>query len=372
MTWRLDGSEGPLRMRNKLERHDAVSTDGPVAGRRKARDAIPSADELSSAVSRVAAAPWEDPFALALGDSAPIQEEGALADASLLTSEHHATPPKPTVDGEHSEEESFQEVEDDSSNKLRLVSRALQAGDTVEEAHNIVRIVGVDALPGLLILGKRNLYLIDGLVQTAEGQVVEADQAPRDVLSIPSGTLADLDSNDQRSHRWPYSDVVETNKRAFLFRDVALELYFADKQNFLIVCKDRKERAAVVSKMAYKVGNGPKSIVNSLVLDAIARAVVDTRAEQLDAMTRKWQNREISNFAYIQMLNQHANRTPNDVTQYPVFPWVIADYASQILDLTRSASYRDLTLPMGALTPARKEAAVERYKATEDVGETPL
>lgn len=292
-----------------------------------------------------------------------------------LTADHPASSPvKPTTapEGEESEDESFQDMDDGSSNKLRLVEKALQAGDTVEVAHNIVRIVGVDALPGLLILGKRNLYLIDGLVQTAEGQVVEADQAPRDILSIPSGTLADLDPNDQRSHRWSYNDVVETNKRAFLFRDVALEIYFADKLSFLIVFKDQKERSAVVAKMAAKMGTGPRSVVNSILLDAIARAVVDTRAEQLDSMTRKWQNREISNFAYIQMLNQHANRTPNDVTQYPVFPWVIADYTSQTLDLSKPGSYRDLSRPMGALTEARKEAAVERYKATEDVGEPPL
>jgi hypothetical protein len=43
---------------------------------RKLRDAIPSVDELSSAVSRVNVAPWEDPFALALGQAAPIEEEG--------------------------------------------------------------------------------------------------------------------------------------------------------------------------------------------------------------------------------------------------------------------------------------------------------
>jgi hypothetical protein len=61
-----------------------------------------------------------------------------------------------------------------------------------------------------------------------------------------------------------------------------------------------------------------------------------------------------------------------DVTQYPVFPWVLADYTSQKLDLDKVSTYRDLTLPMGALTPARKEAAVERYTATQGVGEQPL
>lgn len=63
---------------------------------------------------------------------------------------------------------------------------------------------------------------------------------------------------------------------------------------------------------------------------------------------------------------------PLDVTQYPVFPWVLADYSSQNLDLEQLDTYRDLSMPMGALTAPRREAAEERYLATEGVGEKPL
>ncbi|BEI85638.1 hypothetical protein CcaverHIS002_0510390 [Cutaneotrichosporon cavernicola] len=364
-TWRLDGSEGPLRMRIRLERTDAVDAPGRQKIRANLRDAIPGTDELSSAVSRINAAPWEDPFSLAMGESMAEEQPAG-------------TPTKPTAPADpsqagddESDDDAYHEVEDESTNKMRLVAKALQAGDVVESAHNIVRIVGVDALPGLLILGRKNLYLIDGLVQTPEGQVIEAEHAPRDVLSIPSGTLADFDPSDQRSHRWTYSDIVETNKRAFLFRDVALELYFADKQNFLVIFRDKRERQTVVHKMGIKSGTAPR-VLNSFVLDTLSRALVDTREVQLESMTRKWQSREISNFAYLQLLNQHANRTPNDVTQYPVFPWVLADYTSQILDLSKKASYRDLSRPMGALTPARREEALERYQVMEGVGEKPF
>jgi hypothetical protein len=41
----------------------------------------------------------------------------------------------------------------------------------------------------------------------------------------------------------------------------------------------------------------------------------------------------------------------NDLTQYPVFPWVIADYTSPTLDLNNPATYRDLSKPIGALDP---------------------
>lgn len=76
VTWRLDGSEGPLRMRNRLERIHGAPELGAQRTRHQLRDAIPSVDELSSAVSRLNTAPWEDPFALALGEAAPIPEEG--------------------------------------------------------------------------------------------------------------------------------------------------------------------------------------------------------------------------------------------------------------------------------------------------------
>jgi hypothetical protein len=69
----------PADCRNRLERVNAAPELGAQRTRHKLRDAIPSVDELSSAVSRMNAAPWEDPFALALGEAAPIEEEGAWA-----------------------------------------------------------------------------------------------------------------------------------------------------------------------------------------------------------------------------------------------------------------------------------------------------
>ena len=46
--------------------------------------------------------------------------------------------------------------------------------------------------------------------------------------------------------------------------------------------------------------------------------------------------------------------------RYPVFPWVVADYTSPTLDLADPATYRDLSKPIGALTPARLETFRER------------
>nr|ODN91829.1 hypothetical protein L203_01081 [Cryptococcus depauperatus CBS 7841] len=401
ITWRLDGSEGPLRMRQaallrqlesrlihcraRLERIDDVPEQGLTRKRHKMRDAIPSADELSSAISQINTSPWEDPFALALGDTAPIPEEGFAILTAPDDENLNVIPSKSKASfavlqtGEIASEEnvdsdSLFEIDDGDNNRMKKIAKSLQPGDAVEEAHNIVRIVGVDACPGLLILGRKNLYLVDGLVQRSDGAIIDAKDAEKDVLSIPSGTLAELSADNQQSHCWQYNEIIENNRRAFLFRDVALELYFSDKRNFLIVFRDKRERQAVVQSIHSKNDHRDpisKSIIGNFVLDTVARAM-DRSEQQLEAWQRKWQNREITNFAYLQLLNQYANRTPNDVTQYPVFPWVLADYTSDRLDLTSESSFRDLNFPMGAITEARREAATERYAATESVGEKPF
>jgi factor associated with neutral sphingomyelinase activation len=106
-------------------------------------------------------------------------------------------------------------------------------------------------------------------------------------------------------------------------------------------------------------------------------------------MTQLWQEHGVSNYEYLMFLNSAADRTCYDLTQYPVFPWVIADYKSTSLDLDSpggsgglmawallfrllfsvcclplcfAATFRDLSKPIGALNPARLEIFLSRYR----------
>ena len=71
------------------------------------------------------------------------------------------------------------------------------------------------------------------------------------------------------------------------------------------------------------------------------------------SITTKWLSGQLSNFEYLIILNTLAGRSFNDLTQYPVFPWVIADYTSKTLDLTKTETFRDLSKPMGAQSEKR-------------------
>lgn len=61
-----------------------------------------------------------------------------------------------------------------------------------------------------------------------------------------------------------------------------------------------------------------------------------------------------------------ADRTFQDLTQYPVFPWVLCDYQSETIDLSDPSYYRDLTKPVGGLNEERLERLKERYDEMDD------
>ncbi|GMH67125.1 hypothetical protein TL16_g04598, partial [Triparma laevis f. inornata] len=74
-----------------------------------------------------------------------------------------------------------------------------------------------------------------------------------------------------------------------------------------------------------------------------------------------WKRRKMSNFEYLMRLNILAGRSFNDITQYPVFPWVLSDYGSETINLSDPSVYRDLTKPIGAINQDRLDGLLERY-----------
>lgn len=78
------------------------------------------------------------------------------------------------------------------------------------------------------------------------------------------------------------------------------------------------------------------------------------------------QRGEINNFQYLIALNTLAGRSYNDLMQYPVFPWIVADYDSPELDFSQPSTFRDLSMPMGAQTPDRLKQFQKRYNEWDD------
>mmetsp|Transcript_2502 Transcript_2502/g.5943 ORF Transcript_2502/g.5943 Transcript_2502/m.5943 type:complete len:2797 (-) Transcript_2502:151-8541(-) len=89
--------------------------------------------------------------------------------------------------------------------------------------------------------------------------------------------------------------------------------------------------------------------------------------EQLSRLTMGWVEGRITNFDYLLHLNMLAGRSYNDICQYPVMPWVLANYSSEeIPDLCDPANFRDMRKPMGALNPDRLQDFIDRFNTFAD------
>ena len=77
----------------------------------------------------------------------------------------------------------------------------------------------------------------------------------------------------------------------------------------------------------------------------------------------------LSNAEYLLLVNFCASRSFNDATQYPVFPWVVADYKNDNFPEEQAfqgqnanmRGWRDLSKPIGALSPEKLEKFKSKY-----------
>eukprot|EP01132_Coremiostelium_polycephalum_P008629 gene8629-10620_t len=153
---------------------------------------------------------------------------------------------------------------------------------------------------------------------------------------------------ERRLNHFNLESIVKILKRRHSLREIGLELFFDDDTSLFFKFKNTASRNEVFD----------------LMVRDLCPKVVHVNEEKNYLL--RWQNGIISNYDYLCYLNCLAGRTYNDLTQYPVFPWVISDYTSKEIDLNNPQSYRDLTKPMGALNPQRLAMFQERYHQIPD------
>jgi hypothetical protein len=54
------------------------------------------------------------------------------------------------------------------------------------------------------------------------------------------------------------------------------------------------------------------------------------------------------------IVNCYAQRSFQDLTQYPVMPWVLTDFEQEMIDFSSNEQFRDLSKPIGALGDASR------------------
>ncbi|KAJ1735090.1 hypothetical protein LPJ72_002038 [Coemansia sp. Benny D160-2] len=172
--------------------------------------------------------------------------------------------------------------------------------------------------------------------------------------TLPKVVYAEL----TRDITWRLSDIDQVHFRRYMLRNSAVEVFFKDHSSVFMNIENKK----ALMQLVWKLASLP-SVNSELALTDIRSPPALLNRTKL---TERWQHGELSNFEYLMALNTIAGRSYNDLSQYPVFPWVICDYKSKWLDLKDPRVYRDLSRPIGALNEKRLSHFIERYESFED------
>ncbi|XP_063105429.1 WD repeat and FYVE domain-containing protein 3 isoform X1 [Cavia porcellus] len=415
--WMLEMTEGPCRMRKKMVRNDMFYNHYPY---------VPEAEQEASVASEIPSKQPETPddiipqkkparyrravsydskeyyLRLASGNPAVVQDpivESADGEAAQQEPEHGedtiakvkglVKPPlkrsRSAPDGGDEEnQEQLQDqiaessaIEEEEKTDNATLLRLLEEGEKIQHMYRCARVQGLDTSEGLLLFGKEHFYVIDGFTMTATREIRDIETLPPNMHEpiIPRGARQGPSQLKRTCSIFAYEDIKEVHKRRYLLQPIAVEVFSGDGRNYLL---------AFQKGIRNKVYQRFLAVVPSLTdsSESVSGQRPNTSVEQGSGLlstlvgeksvTQRWERGEISNFQYLMHLNTLAGRSYNDLMQYPVFPWILADYDSEEVDLTNPKTFRNLAKPMGAQTDERLAQYKKRYKDWEDPnGETP-
>lgn len=196
---------------------------------------------------------------------------------------------------------------------------------------------------------------------TSEGETSD------NINAVLSNLLQKQSENIKRHRRWEICKIKAVHWTRYLLRYTAIEIYFNDSTAPIFFNFASNKEAKDVGSLIVSTRNG--SVSPKGYRDKTGSiSFIDRRVslELAETARESWRRRDITNFEYLMILNTLSGRSYNDLTQYPVFPWVVADYSSETLDFSKSSTFRDLSKPVGALDQKRFEVFEDRYRNFSD------
>uniref|UniRef100_A0A8C5NWV7 WD repeat and FYVE domain containing 4 n=1 Tax=Jaculus jaculus TaxID=51337 RepID=A0A8C5NWV7_JACJA len=335
--WELDRREGPARMRKRIRRLSPWEALG--SGRCK---------EIQDKKGGISQSSVESQADQPTPGQAASQADEVAVDCTQLTF-------FPALhEGLHSED--FLEL----CQERQIILQELLDGEKVTQKVPLVIVQGHLVSEGILLFGQQHFYVCENFTLSPVGDVY----CTRHCLSnISDPFIFNMCSKDRSSdhyscQRHSYSDIRELRQARFLLQDIALEIFFQNGDSKLLVLYNGDRGKALKSFC---------SSLPSLKGKGVTEDPFNLRKHPSfdKTMLHRWQKKDISNFEYLMFLNTLAGRTYNDYMQYPVFPWVLADYTSETLNLTNPKTFRNLSKPMGAQTKERKLKFTQRFKDVE-------
>lgn len=134
-------------------------------------------------------------------------------------------------------------------------------------------------------------------------------------------------------------DISEVWDRRYQHKEIALEIFLITSKTFFIIFETNYER----------------DIVKKFVSDKIEK-------KKSDNVIQRWVENRITNYEYLTELNKIAGRSYNDLMQYPVFPWIITNYETEMLDLKSPETFRKMSKTISTQYEEMEEHYVSNYR----------
>ena len=256
---------------------------------------------------------------------------------------------------------------------------------------NAFRVEHMDAVPALVILTQARIRVFASVTLTPNGDItVDAKRGAEDTLDDNATTgaggrvgalsrlwrQANLGGNKQQSRMgaqittslrrlkssapttdlvWTYTlvSIREVVPQQYLHIDAAVDVQMSFDKGVFLVVLDRNNSMNPTGRNAF---------IHELT-QINAHITVFDCAKELSRYQRLWVNGLMSNYSYLTYLNRSARRCVRVWNQFPVMPWVLADYQSASLGMTNPQSYRDLSLPMGAQREEKRLLLQKRFQS---------
>ena len=136
-----------------------------------------------------------------------------------------------------------------------------------------------------------------------------------------------------------YNKISYVFKRLYYYNETGLEIFTTSNKNYYFNFKKAEIRDDIYKVLLIKSEN-------------------KINKNNLDSIINNWKNYSISNIELLMWLNIFSDRSYNDINQYPVLPWILSDYNSEIINDkiffeckkdSNDKIFRDLSLPLGMI-----------------------
>ena len=184
----------------------------------------------------------------------------------------------------------------------------------------------------------------------------------------------------------PYTHIEMVLKRRYFFKRNSLEVFTLNKKSYFLKFVTDKDCETMYNAIQRHFDKYDDIQIEHKKIDKcigyynkktyLTNPDYDYPYMSLSKKYEKWCEWEISTLELLMYLNIYANRSYNDMMQYPVAPWIIADYTSPQFDINNRNAYRELELPMGMMdlpsiedSGYRKQTYITHYKTVKEEGE---